>query len=287
MAVASPLTNNVFDFAYNASSAANYHLSIQLNQNSFKFLLIHIAENKAIGFGNYSFDLEDKLDKYQENLLGWLTNPLFGLAFQSISIYYTSRYSTLVPSGLFVEESGNDLMKFNFRLGSNSSTNYNKLSFMDAVVLFEIPNPIKKILEQKFVKYQLKHSSSSTLNYFNEILKAETTPKVLLDVDENHFHLLVGKDSKFLLYNCFPYSNAEDFLYYMLYTLEKLELNNEETSVLICGNTTADSQEFQLLHKYFMKIAFLDKHIGLEVSLKLKEFAVPGNFKLFNQYQCE
>lgn len=287
MAEAAPLERNIFDYAYNASSAAKYHLSIQLNQNNLYFLLIHITENKAIGFGSQAVENSTKPNFYIESLNNWLQDPLFSLPFQSISIYYSSKYSTLIPSGLFTENDGLDLMKFNFRLESNYSVSHNKIPALDANIVFSHPSELKKSLDEKFVSYQFKHSSSSTLTYFKEYTLRNPSPSIILDVDEDFFYLMVGKDKNLLLYNLFPYTNAEDFLYYTLYALEKLKINNEETSVNLCGKTNPHSAEFELLHKYFKRISFLDEHPGIEASFNLKEIETPSHFKLFNQYLCE
>lgn len=282
-----PLEKKVFDYAYNASSAANYHLSIQLNQGNLLFLLIHVAENKAIGFGKTSIEQIAKADAYAKRVQDWLENPMFSLPFQSVDVYFSGKYSTLIPSGLFSESHALDFLKFNYRLQSNSSVSHNKISSLEAYIVFSYPLELKSVLEKKFVNYRLKHSSCAILSYFKEYSLRNPDPNVILDVEEDFFHLLVGKEKKLLLYNFFPYTNPEDFLYYMLYALEKLKINSEETSVMICGKTNVRSSEFELLHRYFKKISFLNEHPGLESSFRLKEFESSRYFKLFNQYLCE
>jgi len=48
---------------------------------------------------------------------------------------------------------------------------------------------------------------------------------MFVNLDNKHFEIVVIANNKLILYNSFKYQTKEDYIYYILFTAEQLELN--------------------------------------------------------------
>ena len=69
---------------------------------------------------------------------------------------------------------------------------------------------------------------------------------------------MVLKDSQILFYNIFEYQTKEDFIYYILFTLEQLELSSEETNISLTGNIDEHSELYKILYTYVRNVSFFN-----------------------------
>jgi hypothetical protein len=101
------------------------------------------------------------------------------------------------------------------------------------------------------------------------------------------FQFIAIKGQKLELYNSFSYQSSEDFIYYLLFVLDQLGINNEEASISLTGNVEKNSVIYSILHKYIKTLTFGKRPENLKFSYILEE--IPSHFHsaLFNQYLCE
>jgi len=79
-----------------------------------------------------------------------------------------------------------------------------------------------------------------------------------VNISHSIFDIVVIEDAKLLFYNIFEYQTKEDFIYYVLFTLEQLELNPEETIISLLGDIDKESSLFKVLYTYVRNICFLN-----------------------------
>ena len=61
-----------------------------------------------------------------------------------------------------------------------------------------------------------------------------------------------------MFYNIFEYQTKEDFIYYILFTLEQLDLSTETTNISIIGAINEQSELYKILYTYIRNISFLN-----------------------------
>ena len=69
-----------------------------------------------------------------------------------------------------------------------------------------------------------------------------------MNISQSLFDIVVLKDSKILFYNNFEYQTKEDFIYYILFTLEQLELSTDKTKVSLLGDINKQSELYKILY---------------------------------------
>jgi hypothetical protein len=68
--------------------------------------------------------------------------------------------------------------------------------------------------------------------------------------------MFVLKGAKLLFNNTFRFKTKEDFLYFMLFAMEQLQLDAETVQVIFMGMITEDSKIAELVTRYVRNIRF-------------------------------
>ena len=114
--------------------------------------------------------------------------------------------------------------------------------------------------------------------------KNQTGKKLFVHVQPSHFEAVTIDGKQLLFYNTFNYHSAEDFVYYLLFVCEQLQLNPETIDVILLGEIERNSTIYTLTQKYIRKIKFGERNDGAQYSYQLQTLPVHYYFTLFNNY---
>ena len=101
--------------------------------------------------------------------------------------------------------------------------------------------------------------------------------KVFVNVEPSCFDLIVVKNDSLLLYNQFEYQTKEDFIYYILFTAEQLELNPEHFKCVLLGSIAENDALYAITYKYIRHVSML----GLS-NIRCTQNNSTQNFTLLN-----
>lgn len=109
---------------------------------------------------------------------------------------------------------------------------------------------------------------------------SETT-SFFVHVENDIFQVVIIKGKKVLFFNTFNYKTKEDFIYYILFTAEQLQLNPEEFLLTFLNDIEKDSELYTIAYKYIKNIAFYKPKYIIPKKLKLSNHSY---FTLLNQH---
>lgn len=232
-------------------------LSIQFSLDGFSFCTSN-ASDEVAEFSSYVFEKsvnspELILEKLQEI---FKTEKSLQNDFESVTVIHQNNLSTLVPNQYFKEDSIASYLKYSVKTIATDLIVFDDLEFMDTKNVYIPYVNINNFLFQNFGEFEFKHHSSILLEKL--ITKSDDSLKFYINISQSTFDIVVTKDSKLLFYNIFDYQTKEDFIYYILFTLEQLELNTEETNVILLGDIEESSEKYQILYTYIRNIQFLN-----------------------------
>jgi len=95
---------------------------------------------------------------------------------------------------------------------------------------------------------------------------------------------MVIANDKLLFYNSFNYQSKEDFIYYILFTAEQLELNPEKFELNLSGIIDTESELFKIAYRYVRKVGLLENRSEYKFPPNSKETTKRRHFTLLNQY---
>jgi hypothetical protein len=78
-----------------------------------------------------------------------------------------------------------------------------------------------------------------------------------------HFHLcyfeiVVVQNQHLLLFNSFEYRTPEDFVYYLLFAAEQLNLNPEHFKLELLGEISEDDEFYKMAYTYIRNVSLFD-----------------------------
>ncbi|MEZ4782000.1 MAG: DUF3822 family protein [Flavobacteriaceae bacterium] len=111
--------------------------------------------------------------------------------------------------------------------------------------------------------------------------KDETT--MYVNVTEQHFEIIVLKGNNLILYNTFEYSTKEDFIYYILFTAEQLELDPEAFPLVLIGNISENDNFYNIAYTYIRHVSVFKNRLKYTLEIENDE-AFRNNFVLQNSF---
>ena len=240
-----------------SNKLTNLELSIQLSLSGLSFCILQRDINTITSLKHFNFDkrlnpieLLDKL-KHIFNTETDLQN-----SFESIFVIHDNEISSLVPKPLFKEDCLADYLKFNSKIIKSDFISYDDIIINDSVNVYVPYINVNNFIYEKFGNFTYKHISTFLIEQILLIEKHSDIPKIYVNVSTNHFEVIVVKKTKLILYNSFKYATKEDFIYYILFTAEQLELNPETLNLGFLGDVNSKSDLYKIAYKY-IRFVFL------------------------------
>jgi hypothetical protein len=72
---------------------------------------------------------------------------------------------------------------------------------------------------------------------------------------EHYMDILVLSQKQLLFYNSFPYTTKEDFIYYLLFTLEQLKLDTETVKTRLFGVVEEGDEIYTICYEYIQHLS--------------------------------
>ena len=267
----------------------NYSLSFQLSLDGFSFSFLHTESNKYLAFESYAIkDIDDYEELAKE--LGKLLDQLdiIKRRFSRINILFEGTKYSLVPQPLFDENALKDYFKFSHKLNYDEQVRFDTLPILQAYNVYALPKPIHELIKARFINYNIKHSLSSLIEgLLIKFKNQERSDRVYVNVRKSYIDILFFQNSKLLFNNTFKYKTSEDFAYFLLNTLEQLQLNPETIDLYLMGEIDKDSQIYELLYKYIRTIEFMERNDFFVYSYSLDELPSHYFYNLLNANTCE
>ncbi|MDD5570455.1 MAG: DUF3822 family protein [Bacteroidales bacterium] len=268
------------------SEVGNSHLSLEIRLDGFSFCIIDLNKNKFIALECHDFK-DVKTFSYLSEIISEKikTKTLLKIPFKSVSAAFVNNKSTLVPSPLFDSQNIKNHISFSDFVDFNSETvKSDKLRTVDAHNVYAIPENIEKIFTRHFSNIKILHFSSCLID--NIISQNLISNSVFVNVYNSHFEIVVAGIKNLTFYNTFKYQAKEDVLYYLLFTLEQLNLKPETARIVLSGLINNKTSLYKLISGYFANLEFAKLNDALDYS-ELKEKINPNYFfNLANQHLC-
>lgn len=174
---------------------------------------------------------------------------------QEATLLFNNSLYSLVPTNFYDQEHAVSYLKFNTKILKTDFVAHDEIG--DDIVNVYIPyTNIINYCFDKFGEFEYRHSLSVLIESLLQLDSVEN-PVVYLHSHLKNYELVVITNGKLILANSFEFETKEDFIYYLLFTLEQLELSPLEVSLILLGDLSKDSDEYAMLYTYVKDISFL------------------------------
>ncbi len=255
-----------------APSKDFYRLSIQISLNGLSFCILDTVQNTVISSDRVTFHKE--LTPYQtlkelQKLLEKHNIPKE--RFNEVIVIHRNKLFSLVPKSLFHVDELANYLKFNARILANDHIAYDELEEHELVNVYVPFVNINNYVYELFGAFTYKHHGTVLLQSLLTENLGVKEPIVYVHVFEKEIDVTVVSNKRLLFFNNFEYDTREDFLYYLLFSLEQLQLDTETVDLKLLGAIEEGDALYQLCYEYVKRVTVFYPSSNYEIPLAEEE----------------
>lgn len=236
----------------------NYkELSIQVSLSGLSFCVLNSVTNQLEFLKKITFDklsspiaLKNKLQEFMAS------EKINSIEISKVIILHQNELSVFVPKSLFSKNNLSDYLKYNVKILDNDFIAYDEIQNADLVNVYVPYANINNYIFDNFGEFEYKHFSSTLVETLLNKSQKSDDEIMYVNVSIHNFEVIVIKNRKLIFYNTFDYSSKEDFIYYILFSAEQLNLNPEKFIVFLLGDIEKDHELYQILYTYIRNVEF-------------------------------
>ncbi|MEO5570943.1 MAG: DUF3822 family protein [Bacteroidia bacterium] len=281
--------HSVIDESFDPDKTKRYRLFIQLGNDFLAACILDDSRKKFICLEDFRFHFSDNAEILAEKfeLVKQQSKFLLFEDFLSVNCCVNFPKSTLVPEPLYDKNSETLFLDFNFGENKEELILTDDLKLIYAKNLFALPHLLQKMLLYWFPHVSIHHMSTAFINSLIISNRSREEKTVSVNVRSEVFDLAITYGSKLLFYNTFHYKTSEDFLYFILFTLEQLQLNPEKVFVKLSGEIETHNNLHESVLKYLQNVSFSEYLNAYKFSYRFEQLPPAAYYTLFNQHLCE
>ncbi len=235
----------------------NQRLSIQFSLDGFSFC-IENRQQKVTHFSTVLFDAT--LATPKELLLKieavFNQNHQLQQDFSSVLAIHQNSLSTLVPTSFFDENKLKMYLQYNIKTLATDFIAFDDVLNIDAKNVYVPYVNINNYLFQNFGEFEYKHHLSILLEKLIHHNTNTSEKRMFVNLSKNNLDIIVLESGNLFFCNSFSYTTKEDFIYYILFTAEQLQLNTEKFLLTFLGDINIDDAFYKIAYQYIRNIQF-------------------------------
>lgn len=185
-------------------------------------------------------------------------HPELKLTFDETLVLHDNSFNTFVPNALFDENYPGSYLQYSTHVFEGDFFAWDGLKSHDMANVYVPLMNVNNFLIERLGSFDYKNTNSILVEKLLDASVNVEEMQVYLHIQPAHFEIVVAQDQKLLLFNSFEYAAPTDFLYYLLFTLEQLDLNPETVKVWLLGDITQENPLFEAAYTYIRHVALFD-----------------------------
>jgi hypothetical protein len=234
-------------------------LAIQVSLNGFSFSVFDTLSSKSLVLKNIHFNTFEKSANIDELFTSVFRENLeLSDKYDEIVIIHSNNLSTFVPTALFDEQFLGSYLQYNTKVFETDFFAFDKLTNYDLNNVYIPYVNMNNFFIDRFGSFDYKHANTILVSKLMDFSKNNEERKMFVYVNEGHFEIVVIQNQKLQLFNSFEYKTPEDFIYYILFTAEQLQLNPENFKLELLGKIDVNDAYYEMVFKYVRNVSLLD-----------------------------
>lgn len=259
-------------------------LSIQVNLNGLSFCILNRTTNTIEFLNNILFRNKlnpfDVLNRLKTELSA---NSVFSDTFDTVTIIHQNELSTLVPKKLYDENNKADYLKFNTKILKTDFITQDDIAANESVNVYIPYININNYIFETFGEFIYKHSSTVLIDAVMQKTSYDNA-SVYLHVNSSMIEITVVQNGQLQLFNVFEYHSKEDFIYYVLFVFEQLNLNVETTVAHLSGTIDKNDELYNLLYTYIRHVEFEKLNFNYKFSENIDVDKLHHHYLILNTF---
>ncbi|GAA0762605.1 DUF3822 family protein [Psychroflexus lacisalsi] len=235
-------------------------LSILILQDGFSFLVLNEYQTPLV-FENFKLEATSSASELLKLLRSKINSQFLNYyGIKELEVIYGNPQFSIVPQEYFEESHLPHYLKYSSKLIEGDDFSYDGIQSIQANTVYIPYININNYLFDEFGSFKFTHlvSGLAENGYEERSISAEY---LKIHVCKNQFYLTAFKNQKLQLANAFSFETAEDFAYYVLFSIEELNFNREDLIIDFTGNfyNSENNIAFTILSTYIRHMHFKNK----------------------------
>jgi hypothetical protein len=231
-------------------------LSIQVSLNGLSFCVLDtIGKKLEVSYSRTfhkeltPFELENELrDALREK-------DIPNYRFSEVVVIHKNALYSLVPQALFQEEELSNYLKFNAKIFATDHLDYDVLEGLEAVNVYVPFANVNNHIYELFGEFEFKHSGTVLLETLIKLPLSGQGKSCYVHLSESQMDMAIFSNKQLLFYNSFWYTTEEDFMYYLLFALEQLQLDPGTLKLRLMGDVEEGDPLVNLCGEYLEQVS--------------------------------
>ena len=244
-----------FQESFSTNKIPTYHLSFLLNAYGYTYCIVDTVKRDVVAVKNQSFDQNITHEDSLHILTDLIDRDIYlDKNFKSEDFIYANKRTSIVPLDLFDRSKLREYFTINHKLMPYEELHFNKITEINAVVIFAIPSYLTTLMINKFPELRFNHQASNLIKQ----IKTLNTNKVdtIINISKNYMDIVVAKEKQLILHNNFVFKTDQDFMYYLLKVYESLKIEGADQTVTVMGDIKRNSALHKIINNFVSKVRF-------------------------------
>ena len=231
-------------------------LSIQVSLNGLSFCVIDTIDKSILISDTIVFEKERSPYGLLKALkVVFEKNNISKQQFSEIIVIHHNNLFNLVPKPLFDENEMANYLKFNTKILANDHIAYDAIESYDILNVYVPFVNINNYIYDIFGEFVYKHSGTIMIHSLLGEKSDTKEPICYVHVNKHQLEITIITQKRLLLYNSFNYITKEDFIYYILFTIEQLQLDIETTKLKLFGTIEEGDPLYTICYQYVKNLS--------------------------------
>ncbi|WP_408024695.1 DUF3822 family protein [Tenacibaculum sediminilitoris] len=265
------------------SAFAQYkNLSIQFSLDGFSFCISNSETKEPLIFSEYAFfpSIASPELLLEKIIRIFDTNKDLQQDFTKVFAIHQNSLATLVPNKIFDRNNLVPYLKYTVKTLKTDFITYDLHRIIAANTVYIPYVNINNYLFQNFGEFEYKHHSTVLIDKLLTYSEKDFEEQFFVHVSPNYLDVMVCKEGKLLFYNTFTYNTKEDFIYYILFTAEQLQMDPNIFQLTFIGDIKKESDLYSITYTYVRNIHFMNPVNSFFADSE--DFSNHSNFILIN-----
>jgi len=208
--------------------------------------------------------------------------------FSRCIVLFDNCANTFVPTSIFQNQTKDKHLDF---LGVDKGERIvmtDMLDIIEAQNVFSITKEDADTLAEMQENVTFHHASSVMVtSLMKDNLHRINDTIIHINVKSPKFDMIVTRGSNLLFHNVFSFKTKEDFIYFVLFTIDQLHIDAGTAPFYFLGMIEEKSQLVELTSRYIRDIRFVRHNNDMVFDGNVEETPYYKNYQLFNSITCE
>lgn len=238
------------------TNSSSQKLYIQVSLQKFSYCIKDQSNNQVVDFKSIILDPFKTIEKQLDFIFDKEATLQSG--FDDILVLHNNNLNTFVPTALFDKTALGSYLQYNIKVFPTDYFDYDSMEHLQMENIYVPYVAFNNYFLDRFGSFDFQHIHTGLVQQLIDQSADNGTKKFFVHIADNHFEIVIVETKKLLFFNSYEYQTKEDFIYYILFVMEQLQLNPQEQLVKLTGKIDPEDELYQIVYQYVRNVEITD-----------------------------